>query len=320
MRRPSHRVAAGLPVLAALALLPTACTKTGFMSFVKQDAEEAPPSQLPPLSLEQLLDQLKGLDLRVGELDGAESSAKPFMLCEAEEAQEDAVKLDGDELRVRYRAAADACPAAWYKEAPGQVQHGTGLATYDYQLSCPGGDPARASGLRAGDFFAYQTFHASGPAESACLDKGGGKARFKLSAVRSYGMDVIDRQDDTRRATMSYKTTFTASREGGAPCEAVRGSDGAVTIADCTYTRRLEQDDTYTFKASERLAVLLTARLRQAVAKPGVRFYASGTMDLDVNGWRGTVQLAGAAPEATLSNGQDSVRVRINGAFTERLH
>jgi hypothetical protein len=310
--------------LCSAASLLAGCTKTGFMSFVKSEPEpEASGAEsLPPLTPEQLVDQLKGLDLRVGELDGVATSARPFMLCDQEQVQDDVVRLDGGRLVVRYSAAADACPSQWYKEAPGDVQHGTGLATYDYELGCPGAASDLASGLRAGVFFAYQTFHASGRAEAACLGAGGGQTRFKLSAVRSYGMDVIDRQDDTRRATMRFKSTVTAAQTDGSPCEARRDGVGTVTIADCTYATRTEQDDSFTFKDAERTRVQMTARLREAVAKPGERFYAGGTIELGVNGWHGTLQLGGnggGAPVVSLTDGKESVRVRLNGAFTERL-
>jgi hypothetical protein len=308
----------------AAALLLTGCPKRGgFMDFLKDRPATTDRPAPTSLSKAQLVEQLRGLDVRLAAEDGA-AVKKVFMLCERERPRIDAVALVGDRLQVDYEAEADGCPATWYKDAPGDVSHGTGYASFHYQLLCGGVDAGGQAAIHAAKsdaFVAAQTFHADGAVEAACLKAGGGKTQFRIEAVRSYGMDVADREDPKRTATYANKDSFTALQADGQPCAVEQGSDGAVTIHACVYTSRLERDESYSFKTRERLNVVMEATAQDLVAKPGERFYASGTLELHVNGWRGQIVFKDGArpPEAELSDGKQTVRVRMNGAFTEAV-
>lgn len=302
-----------------------ACTQQRFLDFWKRAPASAVKSVgagLTPLTKEQVLEQLRGIDVEPAAAAEASASTKPFLLCDLEVASHDSVVSEGEFLRVNYQANGEDCPRSWYQQAPARLENAKGSARFEFELWCPGSAAVvKNKSLKAGDFFAHQSFDATGQAEAACLQQNDGKSRFLLRTVRSYSMDILDNQDPSRKASYTYKSTLEADNGSGGGCEVRRADAGGSTITQCSYRSLVEQGEHYSFRAAEQLRIQTVAVAHHLEAKPGARFYVAGRIELNINNWRGILffRNGDTAPEIELSDGRTILRARVNGAFTEAL-
>jgi hypothetical protein len=324
-------------VFLSLACGPSACTKaSGFLSaFQSGNGREAPagqvasgpdPAPASKLGKEQVQDQLKGLVVTPG-LSSDDAQAPPggdFLVCDREKATADEAKLIGGALSVRYEASTEGCVRSWYKDQPFELTSVVGFASFTYKLQCPDQAVTAAidvKSLKAAEFYRHQTFDFNGVEEAKCLAKTGRKAAYQLTTTKAQAVEGKDPADASKTSKLSSKTVFEVSSAEHGPCGVVQEPAGAVTVKDCVYRSSQRVEGSYSFRPADSFDAVTTATAHDLRAKPGDRFYSSGTLALTVNNWHGeaTFKNGAEAPVAELSDGRQTVRFRLNGEFTNEV-
>ncbi len=305
----------------------TACTRSeGFLEFLKQkvrgDGSKSSPKDAEgptPLDKAGLLEQLKGIAVSpLGNASGG--AALEHMICEGERAHKNAVSGKDGKLRVAYEADAEACVGDKYKAAVtkgAKLTGGVGLATFSYTVDCPGIASDVVAKWKPSGFFNAETFRFDGP-EKDCLSLGGGKSAFELDAAVSSGVDAQDPRDTKKTARFDAKRSLSIHAPGGGPCRVEVTGKAHMVRGECLHIATSRNTAKYSFAEPTLTHVVVKVVLKDVSATIGEQFYDVGSMDLDVNGWKGKVRFSDgkAPPVVELTDGREVVRVKLNGEFT----